>query len=223
MSISIYFISGLITALWSFWLFIVWEKKAGLKDTSLLRFLLMLLPVSYYILITFSDWSSIIFLRVDIMGLVCISLAALFFWLIQLGTLFFRQEVYRQIFLITVMFNQAITLSLVVFTFVLKSYPLVAVRLSTFLESWQQVDLLKVLWEGLDPEKNQATMLDLFNKIIIALGIYIPMTAVRIWYTDRKFKQLKQEIDNLQRCVDQMQSEDISITDVDDFFDNRHF
>lgn len=209
MLVPIYLICGLITTLWSIWLFILWQKKLKFSDTSLMRFLLLLVPVAFFIIIVFSDWSKVVFLRVDIAGLIGITGAALFFWLIQVCTINLHNQYYKPIYIITIAVNQVLNLLLVLFLFSLRSFPLLAVRISAFFESWKDINILKVLWEGLDPEKNEQSLFSLANKIFIALIIYFPLTAVRIWFTNRKFRQLKMEIDNLK---DQLTSRDTDNT-----------
>lgn len=190
------------------WLFLVWVKKAGLKESSPLRFGLIFLPATYFLLIAFSGWAEVMFLRVDILGLIFFNLITLACWLVQGVTLFMPGKNYKMIYIISAGLNQVLYLGLVIFVYSLKSHPLTAVSISTFFESFQDVNFLKILWEGLDVTNPQQNVSDVINKVLIALGSYVPLTALRLWYTNKKFKQLRLEIDYLKNEFERIKVKD---------------
>ena len=209
METLIYIISLVLTVSWSIWLFLVWTSKAGLDDTVYLRYFLLFLPALYFILVTASGWSQVVFLRVDILGLFFLDFILLLSFLIQVICIFLPQTSYRSLFIIVSICNQIVSILIVVTVYVLKLYPLIAFRLSTLLESLTRVDFLNGLWNLLDPETGIQNFMNVFNKVLIALFTYIPLTAVRMWYTSKKFRQLKEEIDNLNlrlSCIDKDKS-----------------
>ncbi|MBN1699318.1 MAG: hypothetical protein JW881_17495 [Spirochaetales bacterium] len=192
-----YLVSGIIAVAWSVWIFVIWQKRADLAESSPLRFILLFLPASFFLLISISGWSSVMFLRIDIIGLIIFIILVLLTWFIQFLTLPLENRWYRPVFIISLIVCIACSIGLVCFIYVLKLYPMTAISLSAFFRSLQHIDFLRFLWYVLNPETNKQDIYSIINKLVIAACAYLPLTIVRIWYTNKKFKQLKREIDLL--------------------------
>ncbi|MBN2534156.1 MAG: hypothetical protein JXB88_14800 [Spirochaetales bacterium] len=200
----LYLIAALIVIAWSLWLFIIWQKKAGLVESSPFRFILLFLPATGFFLISISGWSSISFLRMDIMGFVFYFFLIVLTWLFQFLTIPIESHLYKKIFLISIIISQAGSLIIVCFVYFLKLYPMAGISISAFFKLFEHTKGLKILWYLLNPETNKQDTFDLVNKLLITFCTYLPLTIVRMWYTSRKFKQLKHEIDELKQKIEKI-------------------
>jgi hypothetical protein len=66
-----------------------------------------------------------------------------------------------------------------------------------FFKSFEDSKSLELFWHLLNPETNKQDTVSAINKLLIALCSYLPLTLVRMLYTNRKFKVLKREIDEI--------------------------
>ncbi|MBN2443621.1 MAG: hypothetical protein JXJ04_19835 [Spirochaetales bacterium] len=206
----IYFIGAIISVGWSLWLFTMWEK-AGYGESSPVRFLLLFFPATCFLLISMSGWSSVFFLRLDILGLVLYFLFIILTWLCQFLTLPLHPDLYKKIYIVSLIIYLAGSSGIVGLAYILKSYPMAGISLFAFFKSFENIKGLKIIWFILNPETNKQDTFSHMNKLIIAFFSYLPLTLVRMWYTNRKFRQLKREIDILKK-----EMKDSSLSEMQD-------
>lgn len=197
----LYLIGALVIIAWSMWLFHIWQKRAGLTESSPFRFILLFLPATGFFLISISGWSSIIFLRIDIIGFVFYFFIIFITWLFQFLTLPLETQTYKNTFIISIIICQAGSFAVVCFVYILKFYPIAGISISAFFRSFEGIKGLEIIWYLVNPETNKQDTFNLANKLLITLCTYLPLTLVRMWYTNRKFKQLKQEIDEIKNEI----------------------
>lgn len=193
----LYLIGAVIIIAWSLWLFNIWQKRAGLVESSPFRFILLFLPATGFLFISISGWSSVPFLRIDIMGFIFYFSLIIITWLFQLLTLPLKSHTYKTVFIVSIIVYLAGSFTLVCFVYILKLHPMAGISISAFFRSFERIKGMEILWNLLNPETNTQDTFSIVNKLLITFCTYLPLTIVRMWYTNRKFKQLKREIDEI--------------------------
>lgn len=201
MDIIIYAASSFIIVAWSIWVFLLWQKKTNFTDSSPIRFIILLLPESYILLIALSGWSNVFFLRFDVIGLSFISIITLLHGIVQAVSLPLCKRNYIKVYCITIITHNLLSIGIILFVYIIKNYPMIGITISAFLSSQESFKLLKDSWYGSTTNPYTEEIYRIITKIAITLCGYIPITLVRIWYTSYKFRQLKNEIDTLKDKV----------------------
>jgi hypothetical protein len=196
----IYIIGAVISVAWSLWLYTIWEKT-GFSESSPFRFALLFFPATTFLLISISGWSSVFFLRIDMLGLLLFFLLIIGSWLFQFITLPLTPALYKKLYRISLIINLAGSIMIALFVYVVKLYPMAGISLFSFFKSFENIKSLELFWHLLNPETNTQDTFSAMNKLLIALCSYLPLTLVRIWYTNRKFKVLKREIDEIKKIL----------------------
>jgi hypothetical protein len=69
----------------------------------------------------------------------------------------------------------------------------------------QKLDILSFNWAGLNTETEEQSLIDVLNKVLIALFSYLPITVIRFISLKRQKKKIARDIEDLRRTVFELQ------------------
>ncbi len=205
MEIIIYLFTASITIAWSVWVYIYWEEGALLPEDAGMRFFLIITPSSFFLLTVIIGMDRLQFFRPDIMGLLAIDVitiisSALLFILIKIGSTD-KQKAYTTV---VVLYNIGCAL-VVIGIFVLSKSETLRNKLQELTAELQKLDILSFNWAGLNTETEEQSLIDVLNKVLIALFSYIPITVIRFISLKRQKKKISKDIEDLRRTVFELQ------------------
>ncbi len=199
METYIYIVTALLTIVWSVWIYTLWGVKVKLREDSGYRFLLMILPSSFFLVIVFAGFKPSLFIRLDLIGLVFYDLSTIVSGvLILFGVYLFRGNT-RKWYVFGVVFQILFSLGVVIVLLALRFFPPLLIKFSQIASEVKSVNLFAMLWGFLNPERHERDLYDFINKILIALFSYIPISIARFFYNRRKLNQILNEFDRVKR------------------------
>jgi hypothetical protein len=201
----IYLATAILTILWSAWIYLGWMEKAGLPESSPRRFLLMLSPSAYFLLMAMAGWERSAFLRLDLLGLLALDGLTLSCWLALLLARGLRAAGHRRSYASLIGFYNALAVLLVLLAHLVRAFPPLLIGLANLVRQLRRIDLFAFAWVGLDPETHRDNLPSLLNKLLIALLSYIPISILRSLVQARQRRRMQQEIDRLRRRLDEIE------------------
>lgn len=202
MEVWIYLGTTALTIAWSVWLYLLWSDAARLPEESGLRTLFMVGPSLYFLLTAFTGWIPASELRLDLIGLLFLdgltTLCAVFL-LVSLGL---QKKKIRRTYLFVLTAYTVLAFFLLFFLVVVRAYPPLLIRISSFLTRLAAVDIASLAWIVLNPEINDRDILGTLNRILVALFSYLPIMIIRFLYLHRQNRKMQKEIHLLHRRID---------------------
>jgi hypothetical protein len=204
-----YFITLVITALWSTWLYSLWGKKAKKREDSLFRFIVVLSPSSIFLLLVLSGVQDIPLINLDMIGLFLINvLVILLSAFLGLSLLLFKKN-FRKIYTGILILYNLLGFLIVAGAYIIRNSPVLLIQVSHWLQQWENLDFFSFAWVGLDVDSDQKDISGMLNKIIIALCSYIPISIARFAYANhqriklqKEYEELKEQFENLENKVE---------------------
>ncbi len=202
----IYAVTAVITILWSVWIYILWSERVGLSEDSDIRYILMILPSSLFLLIVFSNWRSGIFIRLDLISLVLLDVITVSVSFILLLVLNIKSINSRKGYILALFLYFITSVLLVAGIFTVKFYPPLLIRVYQVIEEGKSIDLGNLTWSLLNPENHENALESMTNKILLALFTYIPLSLARFFYSRRQMKKLVKRIEDLEASLKRVQN-----------------
>lgn len=197
-----------MTVFWSVYLHVSWAARARLPEDAPARFLLIVLPSTYLLLVVLAGWEGIPWFRLDLAGLLVLDGVTLVLWIASALLFALARRVPRGFRAILVTYNLVAVLA-VSGVWVLRLWPTLLERARSLLEQGRSLDILSFSWlrggsrAQAGSEQDLAAML---NRILIAALGYIPIAVVRMAYGSGKRRKMAQEISVLRRRMDVLES-----------------
>ncbi|HUV08309.1 MAG TPA: hypothetical protein VMX75_11300 [Spirochaetia bacterium] len=206
MDTAIYLGTAALTVVWSVWTYLLWADKAQLPEDSGFRFLMMIGPTAFFILTAMSGWEQLLFLRLDLIGILALD----FVTLISILALVVISSVQRLRkkgrFRLVLILYFTMASGITIFCHVIKLFPPTLLRMYEWVKQGLELDFFKFAWVGLDTQTKESDLVGMLNKIVIAVLSYIPIAMVRFVYGIHQRKKLQQEIEDLQRRIDSLEA-----------------
>jgi len=202
----IYAVTAAITVLWSVWIYILWGKRVGLSEDSDIRYILIVLPSSLFLLIVFSNWRSGIFIRLDLISLVLLDVITVSVSLILLAVLNIKSINSHKGYILVLFLYFILLVLLVAGVFAVKFYPPLLIRVYQVIEESKSIDFGNITWSLLNPENHENALESMTNKILLALFTYIPLSLARFFYSRRQMKKLVKRIEDLEASLKKIQN-----------------
>ncbi len=207
MDTIVYLITAAITIIWSVWIYLWWESRAGLSEETALRLFLIVAPSTYFLLIAISGWAGIRDFRLDLAGLIfldCVTILAGIF----LSTLLrFPRVNHRHAYLVILTLYNLVAILEIAFVYVVRNTPSLMVKVASIAGEWQRIDFLSFSWLGGPERSAQSDLVGLLNKILIALLSYIPVSIIRYIGSVRLRRKLERELSTLKAKVDRLEQQ----------------
>ena len=205
MDTLIYLGTAVLTVSWSVWTYLSWADHAGLSETSGARFLLIIGPSSFFLLIALSGWEKALFLRLDLIGIAAFDALTLLAWLILLTSRVLKAHNYKKVYIAVITGYLISSLLLASFAHLIKLFPPLLIGLTSLISQGLQLDFYKLAWIGLDPETHETDLVGMLNKILIALLSYVPISLLRAVYLSRQRKKMSEEINTLKDRIKELE------------------
>ena len=207
MDTIVYLITAAVTVIWSVWIYLWWESRAGLAEETALRLFLIVAPSTYFLLIAISGWSGVPDFRLDLAGLILLDCVTVVSAILLSTLLRFPRVNHRQAYLVILTLYNLIAIVEIVFVYVVRNTPSLTVRVASFVGEWQRIDLLSFSWLGGPERPAQSDLVGLLNKILIALLSYIPVSIIRYIGSVRLRRKLERELNMLKARVDSLEQQ----------------
>lgn len=199
-----YFFTILITLGWSLLSYSSWHPRGKLPEFSGLRFLVLILPSSYFLIIALSAWPQEIFLRLDVAALLLLDFITLLNALL-LG-IFFKHQKFPKIYKIILGVYHSCGIFLAIAVHLLRFSPTMLIQIAYFLRQFERVDLLSLNWLSLMPEAQDQQFEALLKKIILAVLSYVPIAIVRFLSALRQRLRLRKDIRVLEQRMGELEA-----------------
>ncbi len=199
METYIYIITALITILWSVWIYNLWGGRIGLKDDSGYRFLLMILPSTFFLVIVFVGFRPSLFIRLDLVGLLLYDFVTTISAVFILFGVYLFETNSRSWYVFSVTFQIVFSSGVIIMLLLLRFFPPFLIKFSQLASEIKSINLFALLWGFLNPERHERDLYDFINKILIALFSYIPISIARFFYNRRKLNQVLREFNDLKK------------------------
>jgi hypothetical protein len=200
----IYILTAVVTVIWSVWLYLWWEERAGLSEETPVRFALIIAPSSYFLLIAVSGWYTLPDFRLDLVSLLLLDAVTLVCAAV-LGILVAIAGINaRRLYVRTVFTYNLIAILLVSAVYIVRHSPGLIVRLAAIAGQWSRIDFFSFSWLG-SAHSRQPDLLGILNKIFIALLSYIPVSVIRYASQIRHRKRLERELAMLKMRVGELE------------------
>ena len=197
MDTAIYLGTAALTVGWSVWTYLLWADKAQLPEDSGFRFLMMVGPTVFFILTALAGWEKLLFLRLDLIGILAldiITLLSIIFLIIVSSIRRLRKKrSYR--FVLILYFTTASLVTIL--SHVIKLFPPTLLQLYQWVKQGLELEFFKFAWIGLDSGTKENDLVDMLNKIVIAVLSYIPISMIRFIYGSHQRKKIQQELKDL--------------------------
>jgi len=207
MDTIIYLTTAAITVIWSVWIYLWWESRAGLSEETGLRLILIVAPSSYFLLIAVSGWSGLPEFRLDLAALVLLDAVTLIAGIFLSTLLRFPKVNHRKAYLIILSLYNLFAVAQIIFVYVVRSTPSLLIRVAGLAGEWQHLDFLSFSWLGAPERSNQPDLIGLLNKILIALLSYIPVSIIRYIGSVRLRRKLERELSILKSKVERLEQQ----------------
>jgi cbb3-type cytochrome oxidase subunit 3 len=202
---AIYLATAAITIVWAVWTYLLWADRAGLPEDSSMRFLLIVGPTVFFIVTALAGLDKILYLRLDIIGILaldCLALVCLLFLVVVFYILRRRSaRAYRFILLFYFVTAAFIT----AFSHLIKFSPTMLLMVYGWIQQAARMDFFKFAWVGLNAQSGEADLVGMLNKIVIAVLSYVPIAMVRFIYSTHQRKKFHQQIDELRDRIDSLE------------------
>lgn len=205
MDTVIYVGTVFLTVIWSVWIYLLWVDKAELPEDSGWRFVLIVGPSSFFLLIALSGWGGILLFRIDLVGLFIFNgitlLAALGLLVVFSIEKLKNSKGYKTVILLYYLLSGSVA----VCVHVIKIFPPVLRKASELINQGIEIDFFSLAWVGLNPTTHEIDLVSMLNKILIALLSYIPVTIVRFIYIKRMRRKTEKKIEKLEKKVEELE------------------
>ena len=209
MDTIIYLGTAALTIAWSVWIYLCWSDHAHLPDTSGLRFILIVGPSGYFLLIALAGWGKTLFLRLDLIGIAVFNSLTLLCWLSLLIIRWIKVRNFKRGYVIILIIYNVVAIFLAALAHLIKLFPPLLVGFANIIRQGAQLNFFKFAWIGLDPETHESNLVSMLNKILIALLSYIPISVLRALYVNRQFsrqqKKMFTEINSLKAQIKEIE------------------
>jgi hypothetical protein len=205
MDTIVYLITAFITVIWSVWIYLWWERRAGLPEESGLRLLLIVAPSTYFLLIAVSGWSGVRNLRLDIAGLIVLDILTFVTGALLVTLLSAKNVSRRPAYLSLVGLYNLFAILEVIFLYLVRSDVGLLVRVAAVVGEWGRLDFLSFSWIAARGHASQPDLVGLLNKILIALLSYIPVSLIRYIASVRRRRKLERELAVLRAKVESLE------------------
>lgn len=205
MDTIVYLATAAITVIWSVWIYLWWESRAGLAEETGLRLALIVAPSSYFLLIAVSGWAGVSNLRLDLAGLVLLDGVTIIIGILLSTLLRFPNVNRRRTYLTLLAVYNAIAVVEIAFLYVVRSQPALMVRVAQLAGEWERLNFLSFSWLGGRERSSQPDLIGLLNKLTIALISYVPVSIIRYVGSVRRRRRLERELALLKSKVDNLE------------------
>ncbi len=204
MDTAIYIGTVLLTVAWSVWIYLLWGDRASLPEDSGFRFLLIVGPSSFFLLIALSGWGTRLLFRIDLFGLIALNGTTLLCVLVLIVVFSVERISSKTGYATVLFFYYLIATSITVAAHVLKLFPTAVMRIALLISQGLQLEFLSFAWVGVNPLTHEVDLVSMLNKILIALLSYVPVSVVRFVYWNRQRKRTERQIEDLKRKVEEL-------------------
>lgn len=200
---TLYIVTAVLTVVWSVWTYLWWEEKAGLSEETAFRFLLIVAPSSYFLLVVISGWYTVPTLRLDLATLVLLDATTVLCsgFLAVLGNV--GRINHRRLYIDVLVAYNLVSIILVGAVYLVRYSPVLTARLSAIASQMTRIDFFSFAWVG--AQTGQPDLLGILNKLFIALLSYIPVSVIRFTGQVRRRRRMERDIESLKSKVDALE------------------
>lgn len=205
MEFMVYVLAAAAALAWSVWSYLFWEKQKELPGEGLLRSWFMVAPSFWYIAVASSGWSDF-FLRLDLMGLVLLTVVHVLAG-VALGLLaFFKKHAKRNYFWVMGSYS-ALALVLTLFLHLARNVPVLSVQLAVFNSYLQDPNSLfyHLLAVGTGGEGTEVATV--FDKLLIAILSIVPFALFRMILLNIRLAKLNKRMESLETRLAQVEGQ----------------
>ncbi len=201
----IYLATALLTIVWSVWIYLWWHERAELPEDSPARFLLIIMPSSYFLILAVSGWARAISIRLDLIGLIAFDIITILFAFFLALAMRGAPAMRGRRYIIYTLLHSILSLAVITAIYLIRVFPPFLIRFSTWIRQFQELNLMQLAWIGLNPETHERDVVDMMNRIVIALFSYIPISIIRILYMSRRRIRLERDLEQLRNKVSELE------------------
>ncbi len=191
-----------VTVLWSVWSYFFWSEKVRVSEESPLRFVILIAPSAYFLLLVFTGWQREANIRLDLIGMILLVGFSLVGFLASLITGKMRKESRRNASIVVYVIYNLLGIATVAGAYIARSNPLVLIRLTALAERFREMEMLSFAWVNLDTEQQQQDLLVFLNRVLIAVLSYLPIAMLRFLSGARQRRRILRELDGLKRRLE---------------------
>lgn len=194
METLLYLVTAFLTIAFSVWIYLAWVEKAGLNESSGKRFILILTPSTYFLIITLTySYHINKLIRFDLLGLMVFDvflLIAVFALVFVFSFTKFNNK--RSYIFILSLFN-FFSIILIIFINYLKNSPVFLIYFSSLIRDWGDLNFFSFNWLSVKIENGGLDLVSLLNRVVIAVLSYIPISVIRFAYVRHQTSVLLKE------------------------------
>lgn len=199
---GIYLGTAILTVIWSVWIYLNWMDRVDLPEDSPRRYLLMLGPSAWFLLMILAGWHRARTVRLDLIGLLALDALTMLCWVVLLALQSLPGEEARRRYRSMLALYNGLAALLVLVAYLARSHPPLLAALTSLIRQARRFDLFAFAWIGLDPRTHEADLSSMLNKVLIALLSYLPLSLIRVVALARQRRRMQREIDRLRRRIE---------------------
>ncbi len=205
MDTAIYLATAAITIAWAVWTYLLWADRAGFPEDSSWRFLLFVSPTVFFIVTALAGLDEILYLRLDIIGILALDCLTLICVIILLVAYYVLRRKSGKAYRFILLFYSVGAAFITTLSHLIKLSPTMLLMVYNWIQQATQIQFFKFAWVGLNPQSGDADLVGMLNKILIAVFSYIPIAMVRFIYNTHQRRQFLRQIDDLKNRIESLE------------------
>jgi hypothetical protein len=212
METILYVITALLAIAWSVYTYIRWSDRERRGEYVVGRFIHIIGPSGYFLLLVLAGWSRSLALRLDLISLAIYDALIVVCWLgLLLAHWLGRAEPRRTLFSFLVTYHVLSTL-LVLGVCLLRLFPPLLIPIASWISQVLRMEFFRFAWKAVNPEARQQDVASMANRVLIALLSYIPISLFRSILVNRQIarqrREMYRELEDLKKRVAELEKQD---------------
>lgn len=217
METILYVVTAVLAIAWSVYTYIRWSERERREEYVVGRFIHMIGPSGYFLLLVLAGWSRNQALRLDLIGLAVYDALIVICWLGLLASRWLHRGQPGRGMLGFLAAYHALSIALVTAVYLLRLFPPLWMPIASWVDQVVRLEFFRFAWQALNPETHQQDVASIANRVLIALLSYIPISLLRSILVSRQIarqrREMHRELEDLKRRVTELEQKNRSPQD----------
>jgi hypothetical protein len=210
METIIYVVTVLLAIAWSVYTYIRWSERERRGEYVVGRFIHIIGPSGYFLLLVLLGWSRSLVLRLDLISLAIYDAVIVVCWLGLLLAQWLRRSDSRRTLLGFLVAYHVLSILLVLGVCLLRLFPPLLIPITSWVNQVLRLEFFRFAWVAVNPEARQQDVASMASKVLIALLSYIPISLFRSILVNRQIarqrREMYRELEDLKKRVAELEN-----------------
>lgn len=210
METILYVITALLAIAWSVYTYILWSERERRGEYVVGRFIHIIGPSGYFLLLVLAGWSRSLTLRLDLISLAIYDALIVVCWVGLLLAQWLRRADARRALLGFLVTYHVLSILLVLGVYLLRLFPPLLIPIASWINQVLRLEFFRFAWMAVNPETHQQDVGFMANRVLIALLSYIPISLIRSILVNRQIarqrREMHRELEDLKKRVAELEN-----------------